>query len=128
MASRQDFTPTVLGEYFMRFSQGHFQDGHCPILMPSDGGVTDVFGDLSESDDSALLHVIMEPDGSFFRLSQYINEDATHRIHAAFEEAGDVDIPEFIRTIDLLNGSMCLRLSGTRLVESEAMLLKTTVT
>ena len=64
LASRQNMTPSAIGEFLIRISNGKFGAGQCPILLPQDVDVTD-FGDLSEADDSVLLHLMAEPKENY---------------------------------------------------------------
>ena len=123
LTSRQDMTPSAIGEFLIRISTGKFGAGQCPILLPQDVDVTD-FGDLSEADDSVLLHLMLEPKENYVRATQYDDERITTRIQNVFQETEEIDVPEFMRIINMINVSICIRLSDIKLVESPPMKLK----
>ena len=95
----------------------------CPILLPQDVDVTD-FGDLSKADDSVLLDLILEPKENCVRATQYVDKRITKRIQNVFQETEEIDVPEFMRIINMINVSICIRLSDTKLVDLPPMKLK----
>ena len=79
LASRQNMTPSAIGEFLIRISNGKFGAGQCPI--PQDVDVTD-FGDLSEADDSVLLHLMAEPKENYVRAPLYVDGLALMKLEA----------------------------------------------